>query len=189
MIFRVYIEKKDRQQTSDKLVSEISGILGFKPEKAGKLLRYDVQGLTEDEFRRSYPIFCEAPVDSLSVEPQIPEGASAFVTEYQDGQFDQRADSAMQCIQLLLGGKRPVVRCATVYWFSGLNNERLSAVKNTSSIPLTAKRAVFLSRKLSFPSIKRPKKCVRKWKTSAIWRKKNFSISIIEADSLCPRKI
>lgn len=146
MIFRVYIEKKDRQQTSDKLVSEISGILGFKPEKAGKLLRYDIQGLTEDEFRRSYPIFCEAPVDSLSVEPQIPEGASAFVTEYQDGQFDQRADSAMQCIQLLLGGKRPVVRCATVYWFSGLNDERLSAVKKYLINPVDSKEGSF-----SFP--------------------------------------
>ncbi len=143
MVFRLYIEKKEKQATSDKLIAEINGLFGFSPTFAGKILRYDVQGITEEELRTARSIFCEAPVDDLFTELSFPEGTKAFVVEYQDGQFDQRADSAMQCVQLLLGGKRPIVKCATVYFFTGISDSQLLTVKKYLINPVDSREGSF----------------------------------------------
>ena len=142
MIYRIYIEKRDRSIDNDKLCSNIKSVLGFAPTEARQLLRYDIEGLSEKEMQAAYPIFCEAPVNDMTFSLENVEGYDSFIVEYLDGQFDQRADSAMQCVQLLTGGVRPLIRCATVYLFKGLSAEQLAAVKKHLINPVDSKEGV-----------------------------------------------
>ncbi|MEG1710425.1 MAG: phosphoribosylformylglycinamidine synthase [Clostridia bacterium] len=123
MIYRIYIEKRDKERTSIKLKNEIKSITGVEAYSIRKILRYDIEGIDKQTCVKAYPIFCEAPVDEISEELKIDKNDKIIVSEYLDGQFDQRADSAMQCVQLLTGGVRPIIKCATIYIFSGIEDK------------------------------------------------------------------
>ena len=94
--------------------NELVSLLGIKELNGLRLLnRYDVEGIDEALFEQCVPtVFSEPPVDNTYAELPVSDGVS-FAVEYLPGQFDQRADSAAECIQLISQGERPLVRSAT----------------------------------------------------------------------------
>ena len=121
MVRRVYVEKREplRQEAAG-LLSELRSLLGLTGLTGLRLInRYDVEGLDEQTFRRAVQtVFSEPQVDIAAA--TLPAGEyTAFAVEYLPGQFDQRADSACACIQLMTQGERPAVRTAKVYLLSG----------------------------------------------------------------------
>ena len=121
MVRRVYVEKREplRQEAAG-LLSELRSLLGLTDLTGLRLInRYDVEGLDEQTFRRAVQtVFSEPQVDIAAA--TLPAGEyTAFAVEYLPGQFDQRADSACACIQLMTQGERPAVRTAKVYLLSG----------------------------------------------------------------------
>ncbi len=112
MIKRIYTE---RQATNSALETELYENLGIKV-RARAFIRYDVDGLTDEQFDAATPIVFSTPSTDTVYAETLPEvDGEVFGVEYLPGQFDQRADSASQCVQLLTQGARPTVRCATVY--------------------------------------------------------------------------
>ena len=86
--------------------------------------RYDVEGISQELFDQATPtVFSEPQVDTVSADLPDFGGAAVFAVEYLPGQFDQRADSASECIQLISQGERPTVRSAKVYALSGALND------------------------------------------------------------------
>ncbi len=126
MIRRIYTE---RTASNKALMSEIKENLGFDVT-ARAFIRYDVDGLTDEEFAASVPVVFSTPATDTVYSETMPETkGEVFGVEYLPGQFDQRADSASQCVQLLTKGARPTVRCATVYAVEASEKE-LAAIKN-----------------------------------------------------------
>ena len=115
MIYRIFVEKKDNVQAR-KEQGDVKTLLGVQTEDFRLVLRYDVEGLTEEELRAAIPsVFSEPPVDDVYLEElAIPEGYKAFAVSYLTGQYDQRAESAAQCVQLLTKKTRPLVKCSRV---------------------------------------------------------------------------
>ena len=145
MVYRVYVEKKpgfDGKTAS--LMKELSEVLGVKGLTGIRLLnRYDVEGISEDLFRKAVTsVFSEPPVDDVSYELGYKDGDRVFAVEYLPGQFDQRADSASECIQLISKGERPAVRNARIYVLSGdLTDEDVEKVKHYMINPVEAREA------------------------------------------------
>ena len=116
---RVYVEKKPgfAVQAED-LRHEIRSYLGIKDVKEVRvLIRYDVENVSEETFEKAcHGIFAEPPVDILYQE-EFPTGENirVFSVEFLPGQFDQRADSAVQCIQFIKEDEQPLIRTATTY--------------------------------------------------------------------------
>ena len=143
---RVYVEKKPAYAVQAKeLKHEISSYLGIKTVTAVHVyIRYDVENISEEVFKKACTcVFSEPPVDVLYKE-QIPmaEGARVFSVEYLPGQFDQRADSAAQCISLVAQCERPAVRSAAVYMLSGsLTSEELNRIKAYIINPVDSREA------------------------------------------------
>lgn len=129
MVNRIYVEKKPKYDSAARKVqADILGTLGIKTE-VRRILRYDVEGLDGEALEiAKKSIFSEPPVDVVSDELNT-DGKQVLIVEYLDGQYDQRADSAEQCVQLLTSGLRPTVKCATVYLFDGLSGVELSKIK------------------------------------------------------------
>ncbi len=134
---RVFVEKKsDFAVQAKDLEHEIRGYLGIKDIASVRvLIRYDVENVTDETFEKACNgIFAEPPVDVLYRE-EFPaeEGSSVFSVEYLPGQFDQRADSAVQCIQFIKEDEQPVIKTAVVYVIKGegreLSDAELCAVK------------------------------------------------------------
>ena len=103
MVYRIYVEKKpgfDVEATG--LKNELTSLLGIKELSGLRLLnRYDVEGIDEELFNQcANTVFSEPPVDNTYAELPASDGVS-FAVEYLPGQFDQRADSAAECIQLI----------------------------------------------------------------------------------------
>ena len=121
MIYRIFVEKKDNVQAR-KEAADIKTLLKIATEDFRLVLRYDVEGLTEEELKAAIPsVFSEPPVDDVYLETlEIPEGYKAFAVSYLTGQYDQRADSAAQCVQLLTRKSRPLIKCARVYLVKGV---------------------------------------------------------------------
>ena len=120
---RVYAEKKAPYAVkAEELREELHSYLGIEEAETVRILiRYDVENISEDTWQRGKgTIFSEPPVDEL-YEGSFPCGETDFVfsVEYLPGQFDQRADSAVQCVQLLCETEKPVIRSATTYVISG----------------------------------------------------------------------
>ena len=131
---RVYVEKKPAFAVQAKeLKHEVSSYLGIKSVTAVRvLIRYDVENISDEVFDKACKtVFAEPPVDDLYLENfESAEGSHIFSVEFLPGQFDQRADSAAQCIQMLSRGERPLIRSAKVYVLYGtLSVENVEAVK------------------------------------------------------------
>ena len=123
MVRRVYVEKKeDYAVKAHELAEEIKGYLGIKGIKAFRyLIRYDIENLDEKVYKRAcQSIFSEAPTDML-YEEEFPHNKddAVFAVEYLPGQFDQRADSAEQCVRFLDESAKPVIKTAVVYCIEG----------------------------------------------------------------------
>ena len=130
MIYRIYVEKKDNVQARAE-AANIKTLLNIQPQDFRLLLRYDVDGLNDAEFNAALgTVFSEPPVDNVYLENlEIPEGYKSFSVSYLTGQYDQRADSAAQCVQLLTQKTRPNVKCARVYLVKGVTDEEFTAIK------------------------------------------------------------
>ena len=144
MIYRIFVEKKDNVQAR-KEQADIQTLLAIKTEDFRLLLRYDVEGLTEEELKAAIPsVFSEPPVDNVYLENvEIPAGYKAFAVSYLTGQYDQRADSAAQCVQLLTRKARPNVKCARVYLVKGVTDEQLTAIKKHIINPVESEEVGF----------------------------------------------
>ena len=131
---RVYVEKKEPFAVAARQLKEdIEGFLGIEKIRGVRILiRYDVENISDDTFEKGCrTVFSEPPVDDLYKETiEIPEGTSAFSVEALPGQFDQRADSAEQCLQFLNEEEKPVVRTAVTYLLAGdLTREDIDRIK------------------------------------------------------------
>ncbi len=146
---RVYVEKKPEfaVQATD-LLTEIQSYLGIDDVRGVRvLIRYDVENISEETYRQALDgIFSEPPVDLLYEETfPAPADALIFSVEYLPGQFDQRADSAMQCIQLLNEQEQPLIRSATTYVIEGkdgpLTEEEADAIKAHCINPVDSRQS------------------------------------------------
>lgn len=130
MIYRVFVEKKNNLQAA-KVKDDISNLLKIDVEDVRTFIRYDVQGITMNELASAVTsVFSEPPVDNVYFdEINVDSSYSVFAIAYLTGQYDQRADSAAQCVQLLTQKERPLIKCATVYAIKGANYEELKRIK------------------------------------------------------------
>ncbi len=122
MVRRVYVEKKPGFDVeAQRLLKDFNGNLGESVKSVRIINRYDAQGLSEEDFKAAAAqIMSEGAVDTLSYDmPKIPKSAALFAVEYLPGQYDQRADSAAQCVQLLTRSERPLTRYAKLYVIEG----------------------------------------------------------------------
>ena len=144
MVYRIYVEKKPGfDGEARQLQNELTTLLGIRSLTGLRLLnRYDVEGISEELFRQcAGTVFSEPPVDDTYDALPAHTGA-AFAVEYLPGQFDQRADSAAECIQLISQGERPSVRSARVYLLDGaLTGEELDEIKKYVINPVEAREA------------------------------------------------
>ena len=167
---RVYVEKKpDFAVKAKELREEIKNYLGIKTvTNVRVLIRYDIENISEETYKKALmTVFSEPPVDDIYEETFVSEDAYVFSVEYLPGQFDQRADSAEQCVKLLNETEEPIIRsrfltgasCPSMSaatspsWISRKNTESL---KTRSSPILRTTRSATLS---SAPPVK----------TSRIW--------------------
>ena len=131
MVYRVYVEKKPGQaQEAQGLLGQIRDFLQIPNLRELRILnRYDAENIDEALFRYAVnTVFSEPQVDDVSYE--APQGQIVFAVEPLPGQYDQRADSAAQCIQIISQGNRPVIRTAKVYVLTGdITEEELAAIK------------------------------------------------------------
>ena len=146
MVYRVYAEKKPAfAHEANALLTEARDILGIASlEKVRVINRYDVENIAKDLFEYAKKtVFSEPQLDTVSGDIDT-SGAVAFAVEYLPGQFDQRADSAAQCIQIISQGERPTVRTAKVYLLYGaLSEKEVAAIKKYVINPLEAREASF----------------------------------------------
>ena len=118
-IRRLYVRKKAGfRQGEESLTAELKEVLGDRIEGCGIYHRYDVDGLSGEDYEKAVStVFSEPPVDS--VETELPKGDLVIGVEFLPGQYDQRADSAEQCLAIVTGKDGARVRCALVYTFDG----------------------------------------------------------------------
>ena len=147
MVFRCFVEKRPAYDVAGKaLERELRELLGVKGlTRVRTLRRYDVEGIDAATYDRARAIvFAEPQVDDIydEVFPGVEEAAVAFGVEALPGQFDQRSDSAAQCLQMLAGGERPQVRSATVYLlFGAVSGDELDKVKKYLINPVESREA------------------------------------------------
>ena len=140
---RIYVEKKPEYSVRAKeLHSEMLNYLNIAADKVRVLIRYDIENLTEDTYRKALvTVFSEPPVDDV-YEEKFPHNDSdfCFSVEYLPGQFDQRADSAVQCVCLLNDNEQPIIKSATTYVISGsLTEDQKAAVQKHCINPVDSR--------------------------------------------------
>ena len=120
---RIYVEKKEAFAVKAReLEDELKGYLGIAGLKKVRIfIRYDVENLSEEVFEKACrSVFSEPPVDDLYMEDiEMPADSRCFSVEFLPGQFDQRADSAVQCVQFLNEDEQPVIKTAVTYLLIG----------------------------------------------------------------------
>ena len=141
---RVYVEKKPAFAVQAKeLKHEVSSYLGIKSVTAVRvLIRYDVENISDEVFDKACKtVFAEPPVDDLYLENfEAAEGSRIFSVEFLPGQFDQRADSAVQCVQFLDENAQPIIRSATTYVIEGtITDEEFDAIKHHCINPVDSR--------------------------------------------------
>ena len=146
---RIYVEKKPEYAVEARqLLHEIRHILLIKSVTGLRLLnRYDVEGLADDLYRKCVPVVFSEPQLDLTYETLPEGGAAVFAVEYLPGQFDQRAASCEECIQLVQPCDRPTVRTARVYILEGNpNTDELARIKKHVINPVEAREASLAER-------------------------------------------
>ncbi|MBQ7557534.1 MAG: phosphoribosylformylglycinamidine synthase [Lachnospiraceae bacterium] len=143
---RVYVEKKPEYAVrASQLLYEIKTYLGISGLTGlRELIRYDAEGISEDIYKKACTsVFSEPPVDILYEEDvPIPEGARVFSSEYLPGQYDQRADSAEQCIRFLRGAEEPLIRTAVTYILLGdITDEEFKKIEDYCINPVDSRVA------------------------------------------------
>ena len=142
---RIYVEKKTPYAVQAKsLAKEIKSYLGIDTVTDVRvLIRYDVENISEETYKKALgTVFSEPPVDDVYEETFDSKGGKVFSVEFLPGQFDQRADSAEQCMKLLKEDEMPVIRTATTYVISGdIDAEQLEAIKNFCINPVDSREA------------------------------------------------
>ena len=142
---RVYVEKKTPYAVKAKELShEVRHYLGIKTVTGVRVLvRYDAENLSEETYKKAlYSVFSEAPVDTLYEEefPYDKNNDRVFSVEYLPGQFDQRADSAEQCIKFLNEDEEPVIKTATTYVIEGtITDEEFESIKSFCINPVDSR--------------------------------------------------
>ena len=142
---RVYVEKKAPYAVKAKeLKHEISSYLGIKTVTGVRVLvRYDVEDISEETYKQALvTVFSEPPVDTLYEEefPYDAENDRVFSVEFLPGQFDQRADSAVQCVKFLNEDEEPVIKSATTYVIEGkVTDEEFESIKAFSINPVDSR--------------------------------------------------
>ncbi len=143
MVYRIYVEKKDGlDHGAAALKKDLKDLLGIKGiEELRMYNRYDVENISEELFENSVKtVFSEPQTDNTYT--QCPKGDVVFAVEYLPGQFDARAASAAECIQIISKGERPDVRTATVYVLNGnLSAEEVQSIKKYVINPVEAREA------------------------------------------------
>ncbi len=144
MVYRIYVEKKaGLAAEADSLRADIVNLLGISGLEGLRLLnRYDVERIDRDLFEYcKKAVFSEPQLDDLQEE--IPaDGAKVFAVEYLPGQFDQRANSAAECIQIISKQERPLVRTARIYLLYGeLTEQEVEEIKKYVINPVEAREA------------------------------------------------
>ena len=132
MVFRVYVEKRpELAHEANGLCSELKNLVGIRGLQGVRVInRYDVENVDAGLFDQAVRTIFSEPQLDIVTDSVDPEGGVVFAVEPLPGQFDQRADSAAQCIQLQSRAERPTVRSAKVYVLSGsLSDEDIAAVK------------------------------------------------------------
>ena len=145
MVYRIYVEKREGfDNEARSLLSDIRDFLGIAAERVRVINRYDAENIDAALFETAVrTVFSEPQMDVAAREISL-EGAKVFCVEYLPGQFDQRADSAAQCIQLISKGKRPLVRTAKVYAVYGDVTEKdLNVIKNYVINPVESRETGF----------------------------------------------
>ncbi len=145
MVSRIFVEKRPGFDVeAQHLLQELRDILGINSLVQLRLFnRYDVEGIDDDLFRACVPtVFSEPQSDVATDELPVLKAATVFAVEYLPGQFDQRAESASECVQLISQGERPAVRSAVVYaLFGDLSDEDIVAIKHYVINPVEAREA------------------------------------------------
>ncbi len=145
MVYRIFVEKKPEFACeANALYNDLRSLLSLDNLTGLRILnRYDVEGIEKELFDYAVnTVFSEPQTDLTYTEPEYPAGSAMFAVEYLPGQFDQRADSAAQCIQLISQVERPRVRTAKVYIFTGdLSAQELAAIKKHILNPVESREA------------------------------------------------
>ena len=144
MVYRIYVEKKkELAHEASSLYQELKNLLGIEALTEVRIFnRYDVENITEELFSEAVNTVFSEPQLDLTYKTLDKTGYSSFAVEYLPGQFDQRADSAEQCIQIISCGERPTIRTARVYLLAGeLSDADLAAIKKYVINPVEAREA------------------------------------------------
>ena len=139
---RVYVEKKpDFAVKAKELKHEVKHYLGIAVEGVRVLIRYDVENVSDDTYKKALQtVFSEPPVDDIYEEEFDAKGGKVFSVEFLPGQFDQRADSAEQCVKLLNEEEEPIIRSATTYVINGdITEDELEAIKKYCINPVDSR--------------------------------------------------
>jgi phosphoribosylformylglycinamidine synthase len=169
IIRRVFVEKKPEYAVdAGHLLHELNNYLGILPlEDVRILARYDIEGLSESAYRAAlWTVFAEPPVDIVHEEDYLAgDGESAFAIEYLPGQYDQRADSAAQCLNLLLHASEPAqgppeafqpltVACSKMYVLKGaLAPDDIAKIKNYLINPIDSREAPLVKPETLNPAV------------------------------------
>ena len=144
MVYRIYVEKKQGLDNEARaLKSEISTFLGITSVERVRIFnRYDAENITKELFDYAVgTVFSEPQLDEVYTALED-DGSVTFATEYLPGQFDQRADSAAQCIQLISQGEKPDVATARVYKLYGkLTDGEVARIKKHVINPVESREA------------------------------------------------
>ena len=135
MVYRIYVEKKPQFAVDGgALLADLNVALGIKTVENVRIInRYDCEKLPKENFEAAVPtVFSEPPVDEVYYDlPKPAADERMFAVEFLPGQFDQRADSAAQCIQMLCPGERPVVKYAKIYVLKGkISDDEFARIKH-----------------------------------------------------------
>ena len=145
MVYRIYVEKRaELAHEANALCSELKNLLGISTLSSVRILnRYDAENIAPELFEEAVrSVFSEPQLDITTSDLPKKEGEAVFAVEYLPGQFDQRADSAAQCIQIISQGERPIIRTAKVYLLGGaLTDADLAQIKKYVINPVEAREA------------------------------------------------
>src|SRR6056297_2577213 len=159
---RIFVEKKAEFDVAvQELYIELKEFLEIKGLKRVRIIqRYDVEGITQEVYEKSREtIFSEPPVDNVYDEEfEIPDETRVIAIEYLPGQYDQRADSAAQCIQILTHGEKPEIRCAKLILLYGeLSEKDYGKIKDYCINPLESRETSLVKQDTLKMQIEYPK--------------------------------